>query len=479
MEAAEAAEVEEISIPGHSGFKYCTSLLYLQCRASQPSIPDSWYTFHGTAGSGWRVMEAAEAAEIQPHPRKHDDSGCLLCLCGLEGEAPWDLCPEGACISYRELDYGSALYFTTVASNNGHDSDTGRPFLGNKEALNDFAVIGKQIVAEYYGRPHAKSYYVKCLTGGRQRTQTALRYPEDFDGIIASAPTTDFNRLLHWTGMLARYISMPSPDSTPVFITPDLWKVVAQEILHQCNGIDGVVDGIITEPDACKFRPEVLMFQGDSNGRGTAQNILPALRQWGADLPRFDPGSEGIYIGGATLSRKFPAYTTAPYTIFFSLLRELNLSQDWRKYTVLNTSEFDFSECGLHQGRLMDEVNPGGIATFDGDFSLIASGNSKRMYDLIVRTLNMASLDVFYRLFLMLGMGHCSGGPGAACFGQLGGQNVVNASVHNMLLVLVNWVEGGVAPDTIIGTKEGGATHVHCWYPQQSVWDGSAYVCEE
>ncbi|KAJ7695379.1 tannase and feruloyl esterase [Mycena rosella] len=400
------------------------------------------------------------------------------------------------CISYRELDYGSALHFATVASNNGHDGDTGRPFLGNEEVLSDFAfrsihaeaVIGKQIVAEYYGRPHAKSYYVGCSTGGRQGTQTALRYPEDFDGIIAGAPATDFNRLLHWTGMLARFIGAPNPDLSPEFITPDLWKVVAQEILHQCDGIDGVVDGIITEPDACNFRPEALMCEGDGNGKCLTRPQAEALRKIYSPLygdgeliyPRFDPGSEGIYVGGATLSGKFPAYTT-----------------DWLRYAVLNTSEFDFSEYGPHQGRLMDEVNPGGIATFDGDFSafrdrggkfltyhgridpLIASGNSKRMYDLIARTLNTASLDAFYRLFLVPGMGHCSGGPGAARFGQLGGQNAVNASAHNMLLALVDWVEGGVAPDTIIGTTEDGAERVHCRYPKRSVWDGSVYGCEE
>ncbi|KAJ7695354.1 tannase and feruloyl esterase [Mycena rosella] len=398
------------------------------------------------------------------------------------------------CMYYNELDYGSALHFATVGTNNGHDGRVGHPFLGNEEVLNDFAfrsihieaVIGKQIVAEYYGRPHAKAYYIGCSTGGRQGTQTALKYPEDFDGIIAGAPATDFNRLLHWAGTLSRYVGAPNINSAPTFITPELWKFVAQEILNQCDGIDGVVDGIITEPDACEFRPEELLCDGNGNSKCLTRLQVEALRKIYSPLygngeliyPRFDPGSEGI--SPLLFAGKFPLSTT-----------------DWLKYAVLNTSDFDFSEYGPQHGRLMDDINPGGIATFDGDFSafrdrggkfltyhgrgdpLIPSGNSKRVYDLVARTLGPASLDAFYRLFLVPGMGHCKDGPGAARFGQLGGQNAVNASAHNVLLALVDWVEGGMAPDTIIGTAEDGATRVHCRYPQRSIWDGGAYVCEE
>jgi len=142
-------------------------------------------------------------------------------------------------------------------------------------------------------------------------------------------------------------------------------------------------------------------------------------------------------------------------------------------------------------------VNPGGIATFDGDMSafrdrggkfltyhgradeIIPSGISKRVYDLVARTLDTPSLDTFYRLFLVPGMGHCVGGPGAGAFGQLGGQNARNESSHNALLALVDWVEDGRAPETITGTAEEGAERVHCRYPMRSVWDGEQFGCEK
>ncbi|KAJ7917031.1 tannase and feruloyl esterase [Mycena leptocephala] len=399
----------------------------------------------------------------------------------------------GGCILYQSLDYGSAMHFATVGSNNGHDGYTGLPFLGNEEVLNDFAfrsihteaVVGKQIVEAYYGRPHDKSYYLGCSTGGRQGTQTALKYPEDFDGIIAGASATNFNRLLHWSGMMARAIGAPHAASSPAFIPAKLWKLVAAEVLAQCDELDGVRDGIITEPDTCNFRPEALLCPSGSSSNKTCltppqvaalHKIYAPLYDAGELLySRSDPGSEGLHLG-AIFNGDFPPTL-----------------QEWLKYAVLNVTEYDFSEYGPAEGRLMDQVNPGGVATFEGNMSafrdrggkfisyhgradpVIPSGNSKRLYDLIARTLRAPSLDAFYRLFLVPGMGHCDGGPGAADIGQqLGG---TNASSHNLLLALVDWVEGGVAPETIVGTAEDGAERVHCRYPMRSIWDGEEFGC--
>ncbi|KAJ7777605.1 tannase and feruloyl esterase [Mycena maculata] len=384
----------------------------------------------------------------------------------------------GGCIGYQELDYGSAMHFATVGTNNGHDGYGGHVFLGHAE-----------IVETYYGRTHAKAYYLGCSTGGRQGTQTALKYPADFDGILAGAPATDFNHLAHWTGMMARAIGAPAGTSSPAFIPPELWKLVAAEVLAQCDGLDGVKDGIVTEPDACVFRPEALLCHGQGSGTCLTLAQVEALRTIYAPLygdgellyPRLDPGAEGVYIGGpgSTFSGEFPSTV-----------------KDWLRYAVLNVTEYDFSQYGAEEGRAMEEVNPGGIATFDGDLTafrdrggkfltyhgrmdpVIPSGNSKRVYDLVARTLGAPALDAFYRLVLVPGMAHCAGGPGAAAFGQIGGTNARNASSHNALLALVDWVEGGAGPETITGTADDGTERVHCRYPMRSVWDGARFGCE-
>jgi feruloyl esterase len=78
-------------------------------------------------------------------------------------------------------------------------------------------------------------------------------------------------------------------------------------------------------------------------------------------------------------------------------------------------------------------------------------------------------------------MKHCSLGPGAYLFGQGSGTgvltNVVNDTSHNILLALVDWVEGGAAPDTITGFDVNGTARTHCRYPFESVWGGKEWVC--
>jgi feruloyl esterase len=225
-------------------------------------------------------------------------------------------------IDYGGLDYGSFLHFATVGSDNGHDTLSGAAFLGHPEIINDFAfravhveaVIGKQIADAYYGRPHRKSYYMGCSTGGRQGTQAALKFPADFDGVLAGAPATDFNHLVHWTNMLAQDIGAPDPGSSPAFIPQALWDAIAAEIMSQCDDIDGVVDGIITEPDACEFRPEVLLCgSGAPVGDCLTRPQVKALRKIYSPLygrankllyPRYDPGA--IPVPGDIFSGVIP-----------------------------------------------------------------------------------------------------------------------------------------------------------------------------
>ncbi|KAF8153585.1 tannase and feruloyl esterase [Mycena galopus ATCC 62051] len=406
------------------------------------------------------------------------------------------------------LDYGTSLHFAAVGSDNGHDGQSGLPFLDHPDVINDFAfravhveaVIGKQIVEAYYGTPAAKSYYLGCSTGGRQGMQAALKFSDDFDGILAGAPATDFNHLLGWEGLLSHYVGATDPVSTtaaeasPKFISPALWNVISAEILRQCDTLDGVRDGIITEPDDCDFDPEVLLCAAHQTTRCLTRVQVEALKNIYSPLfglngqlvyPRYSPGAEADPL----------ALSIFGGTIF-------HLTSDWEQYAVLNVTEQDFTNYSLHDIVLFDQINPGGIATFDGDLSafrdrggkfltyhgrrdpLISSTNSKRVYDLVSHTLLLPSplMDDFYRLFLIPGMGHCVGGLGPTSFGQgtvVPGTNLVNDSGHNVLLALVDWVEGGVAPATIIGSDGNGTERTHCRYPMRSVFNGTVFVCEK
>jgi feruloyl esterase len=68
----------------------------------------------------------------------------------------------------------------------------------------------------------------------------------------------------------------------------------------------------------------------------------------------------------------------------------------------------------------------------------------------------------FYRMFMVPGMWHCAGGPGATSF--------------DMIEPLNNWVEKGIAPDQVLATRmANGAlqrTRPLCPYPQEAQWKG-------
>ncbi|KLO15223.1 tannase and feruloyl esterase [Schizopora paradoxa] len=404
------------------------------------------------------------------------------------------------CINYKDLEYGTSMHFATVASNNGHDGDTSIFFIDNPEVHIDFAhrsihveaEVGKQIVEAYYGTPHNKAYYLGCSTGGRQGVDAALRYPEDFDGILAGAPATDYINILGHVGMLNRFLGGPNasrPDN-PLFISSEQWDSIAQEVFRQCDDLDGVMDGIITEPDDCHFRPEALVCEDDARCLTSTQvevfrKIYSPLYGTKGQLlaSRFDPGAEGTADLRAVLfSDRIYDYVT-----------------DYWKHVIYNDTNRDLSHFDLTDVEFAGSVNPAGVATNGGDMSkfksaggklvlyhgrrdaVISSGNTKRLYDRVSRSLGLASLDPFLRLFLVPGMDHCGEGPGASNFGQHGLAKVfVNDTAHDILLALVDWVENDNinAPNSIIGINpESGKERKHCRYPHRSVFNGRSFEC--
>ena len=75
---------------------------------------------------------------------------------------------------------------------------------GRAERIVDFgwraihltAQTSKAIVAAYYGKPPAFAYFAGCGEGGRQALMEAQRFPMDYDGIVAGAPTNDWTKLM-------------------------------------------------------------------------------------------------------------------------------------------------------------------------------------------------------------------------------------------------------------------------------------------
>lgn len=400
------------------------------------------------------------------------------------------------CIEYTDMAVGSAQHFATVGTNNGHDGDTGVFFFGHPEVIRDFAfrsiereaVLGKQIVSLYYGADSlGKSYYSGCSTGGRQGFKMVQSFPDLFDGVIAGSPALDWNHLLGTGGVFGTILGTAGGHQG-LLSNADL-NLVTADVLAQCDALDGVTDGIIDDPDTCDYRPENLLCPlGAVNTTSclspekvvvVRQIFTPLFGTTGELLlPRFDPGATGLV---------HPLFGPGefPYTL------------DWFRFVIFNDTAFTGVNFTVADVEFAQRLDPSGISTMNADIQpfldrggkiltyhgtqdfLIPSGNSRRYYNDVATTLQMPTLDSFYRLFTIPGMGHCSTGPGAWQFGQSGTdiRGLANDTSSNILLALVDWVENGRAPDGIVGTKfmndlvtEGiDSQRLHCPYPSRSV----------
>src|SRR4029077_17194423 len=80
---------------------------------------------------------------------------------------------------------------------------------------------------------------------------------------------------------------------------------------------------------------------------------------------------------------------------------------------------------------------------------------SPEYYDQVVKANGgLKATQDFFRLYMVPGMTHCSGGPGATNFGGTGQQiPPARDAAHDVQSALENWVEHRVPPTTLVATK--------------------------
>jgi feruloyl esterase len=179
--------------------------------------------------------------------------------------------------------------------------------------LHTSVLASKELTRIFYNKPHHKSYYLGCSLGGRQGINSAEMFPDDFDGIVAGSPALDFNNLVSWR---ASFFPITGSPNDPDFISASIWSdLIHNEILNQCDALDGVVDGIIEDPNLCNFRPEALICT-----KGTKSNCLTAAQveivrkifspfygeQGQLIYPRMQHGSELMAVNRLFAGKPFP-----------------------------------------------------------------------------------------------------------------------------------------------------------------------------
>src|ERR1041384_3549150 len=151
--------------------------------------------------------------------------------------------------------------FAVVSTDTGHKSHNGAfdfGFMKDEQAYLDFAYlsnaqvagVAKQIIAQYYGKPAAHSYFSGCSTGGREGMILSQRYPTVFDGIISGDPAmrTGLSNLAIGRWIPVAYNQSAPKDSSGKpqidrFLTDADRKLFMDALLKHCDAKDGVGDG--------------------------------------------------------------------------------------------------------------------------------------------------------------------------------------------------------------------------------------------
>lgn len=400
------------------------------------------------------------------------------------------------CIKYVDVAYGASFGFAAVGANNGHNGTRGTAFQGNPEVVEDFAwrslytetIVGKAVTKAYYGSKINHAYYLGCSTGGRQGWKMVQDFPDLFNGAVIGAPAVAFNNLTSWSG---HFLPITGTNTSDTWVPPSKWAIVHSDILKQCDGLDGAIDGIIEDPTLCYYKPITLQCPSNATDTSscltapqvlTVQGVLSDYHGQNGALvfPRMQPGSE--------LASRFIEYNGQPFPY----------TEDWMRYAILNDPTWDAMTLDAETAAYAAAKDPFGIETWEGDLSefknrggkvlhyhgemdsIITSSNSPRYYDHVSNTMGLppSELDSFYRFFRIGGMDHCSGGLGAWSIGQEAVDGVAQArqdAQHNVLRRLIEWVEKGdsYAPETVTGIKYVNDTaslgvdftRNHCRYP--------------
>ncbi|MBU9326234.1 tannase/feruloyl esterase family alpha/beta hydrolase [Burkholderia multivorans] len=409
----------------------------------------------GTIGPGASLFELQ--LPTQGWTQRYLQTGCGG-LCGnLSVNAPM----ASTCVPVTNGTIAMA------ATDMGHEGGNDGAWALDPRAKLDFAYraehataqVAKAIIQRFYARPARYAYFDGCSDGGREALMEAQRYPDDFDGIAAGAPANDLivqNTFHHaWPAAVNT-----DPKTGNAILLAGKLPMLHAAVLKACDALDGVVDGVIDNPRACRFDPATLVC---ATGQADATCLTPqeatVVRRLHdgattADGLRLEPFVSREWGSELNWTLFVPATATAQSgTIGFVLpfLRYLDYYN--ASYPSATIGDLKFTLAGF-----LKTVVPVSnyLAATDPDLSRFAGRNGKLLlwhgledqhisprssieyYEAMKRYMGDANVERFARFYLFPGVAHCGGGQGP--------------NVFDVLTPLMAWTETGTTPGRIVAS---------------------------
>ena len=369
-------------------------------------------------------------------------------------------------VNSLQMALGLREHYATAGTDRGHKGCGPEPTLAPPARMEDFGfravhlmtTTAKTLTSTYYERRAAHAYFVGGSSGGGEALMEAQRYPEDYDGIVAGAPTNNWVRAMAaglWSAQVATALTRPKI------------QLLNRAVLAACDSIDQI--GALDDPRQCTYDPEALRCptNDDADSCFTAPQVEAAKKLYAG--PRDAQTGSPIYAGferGSELGWPVDG-PNGNWETYFGLLVHEDATWDWHGFDLSR----DLSLAAQKHHSLLDAIDPNlqPFASRGGKLILYQGWNDSSLpprniinYYESVKTVMGSDADRVIRLFMMPRVAHGVGrGPD-----QL-----------NALAALERWVEDGVAPDRILAQHVTG-TYVTmerplCPYPQVAQWKGA------
>ena len=362
--------------------------------------------------------------------------------------------------------------------------------------------LANALISRYYGRAHTRSYFAGCSEGGREAMVVAQRFGSEFNGIIAGDPGSDLPKAWlaeAWnTQQFANAARAqgffettgPGAGVTPLLnaaIQPAQWTALQTAILAKCDAADGLADGMVNKtcsfdvttltcgtagaPAACLLPAQATALKnvvaGAKNSAGTSLYSdwpwdpgigQPGWLAW--DTGNYSTTGVNTAINATLGGGSGPLIFTTPPTTGLATANSLvqyqltfNWDTDVAKLTATTptypVAPLDFM--GTHSTDLSAfKANGGKMILYHGRGDPVFSFNyTAGWIDSLNLTPGNGTVKDFVRLFGVPGMNHCSGGPATDSI--------------PVFTALVNWVEKGAAPDSIVASSSTTAPAAYGW----------------
>ncbi|KAI5866484.1 tannase and feruloyl esterase [Durotheca rogersii] len=398
-------------------------------------------------------------------------------------------------INWLDMGPGARYGMASLSTDTGHNSGQGDLTWPTSEsvkvnwayqAMEGSIHLGKMLIEAYYdNKPIAYSYYSGCSTGGRQGLKQIQRDPDIFDGALIGAPAWDTKNLMPWVSRLA---TLHLPESSPRSINDyNLYLRLQQEVLAQCDSLDGVKDNIISAPSACRDHFDITKIRCGTTDQAycwTQAQIETAQKMY----------SDYVTDDGEFVYKGLDYSSEAEWAVYLLPANPKDANNVRRGFDAQYERTFmgygpswqitSYNDTVVDDSRIRDERsvhatadhydlgrfrNRGKIIMYGG----LADGyvpvqHTTLYYNRTVEA--MGNVDDFFRYFQIPGMGHCwgtadnvkapwmigSAGQAAQRPPYTAGFSVplgYNDSRHDALLALMDWVENGNEVSQIVASE--------------------------